>query len=178
MRPSTSHVMWKSVIAVSISAVLASCGAQQGFSTASSAVSRSSYATHLTDPSTQVDVQNNWTAAISGSGSASCWTISPTLPIVGAGDTAGPITLTYTFTTGCPIPSALGISYGPAAFTGQRCTFYTTYNASGFTFSVTQSDNTACSIKYPPTVSAIFSYAQKASGSGRRAPPQPHHLSL
>lgn len=168
MKPFANQDIPRNVLAIAIAALLVGCGAQQGLSAANStAANGTPYATHLTDPSTQVDIQNNWTASIAGSGSASCWTISPGLPIVGAGDTAGPITLTYTFTTGCPIPSALGITYGPAAFTGERCTFYTTYNASGFTFSVTQSGNTACSIKYPPTISAIFSYAQKTSGSWR-----------
>lgn len=167
MRPFANQGMLKKALSIPVAALLIGCGPQQGLSVANSAANGAPYATHLTDPSTQVDIQNNWTASIAGSGSANCWTISPGLPIVGAGDTAGPITLTYSFTTGCPIPSALGITYGPAAVTGQRCTFYTTYNASGFSFSVTQTGNTACSIKYPPTVSAIFSYAQKAPRSGR-----------
>jgi hypothetical protein len=162
MKRLANHVMLKQALSTTTAALFVGCGAQPGLSAANSAaISSSPHTTRLADPSVQVDIQNNWTASIAGSGSASCWTISPGLPIVGAGDTAGPITLTYNFTTGCPIPSALGITYGPAAFTGERCTFYTTYNASGFTFSVTQTDNTACSIKYPPMVSAIFSYAQK-----------------
>ncbi len=121
----------------------------------------------LEGASTEVDIQNDWTASIAGSGSEDCWTISPALPIVGSGDTAGPIKLTYRPSTSCGVPSGIGISYGPAAVTGERCTFTVVYDVN-FSFSVAQSSNTACSIKYPPNgVSAILVYAQNASGSSR-----------
>jgi hypothetical protein len=166
MKIFSNNVTYKTILLTAVVALVAGCGSAQVPSSSSGAAANVSHRVGpLDDPSTEVDIQNNWTAAIAGSGSADCWTISPSLPIVGAGDTAGPITLTYTPL--CPTPSALPISYGPAATTGERCTFNVSYTPSGFSFSVTQSDNTACKIEYPPnTINAIFVYAQKPLGSG------------
>ncbi|MGA8576058.1 MAG: hypothetical protein WB609_10335 [Candidatus Cybelea sp.] len=150
------------IVAVASAIIIAGCSsAQAPISPTGSSANMSRYGGPLTGASTEVDIQNNWIAAIAGSGSSDCWTISPGLPIVGAGDTAGPITLTHTTSPSCGIPSGLAITYGPAAATAEKCTFNTVYNASGFTFSVTQTQNTACTIKYPPNgVNAIFDYAQ------------------
>lgn len=159
----------KLLLAVAAAFLIAGCGAAQGPLAPSgpAIANRSHNVKPLDGASTEVDIQNSWTASIAGSGSADCWTISPGLPIVGAGDIAGPVTLTYSPSTICGVPSAIAISYGPAAFTGAKCTFYVTYDVS-FSFSVTQSGNTDCSIEYPPVgVNAILTYDQKAT-SGRR----------
>lgn len=155
-------------VAVTAALIVAGCGAPQNSlaSPGSGVTNMSRHAGPLADPSTEVDIQNSWTASIAGSGHADCWTISPSLPIVGAGDITGPITLTYHVSTSCGVPSGLGITYGPAVVAGNTCTFTTVYDVN-FTFSVTQGDNTKCSIEYPPEgVSAIFTYNQKTPGSG------------
>jgi hypothetical protein len=155
------------VLAVVVAALVAGCGGTQALSPSGSTMANTSrHAGPLDDPSTQVDIQNDWTASIAGSGSATCWTISPALPIVGAGDTAGPINLTYTPL--CPSVSTLPITYGPAISTGPSCTFDVSYTSSGFSYSVTQSTLTDCTIVYPPNgVNAIFVYNQLGSGAKR-----------
>ncbi len=126
------------IVAVASAFLIASCGAAQApVSATGSTANMSRRGGPLAGASTEVDIQNNWIASIAGSGSSDCWTISPGLPIVGAGDTAGPLTLTHTTSPSCGIPSGLAITYGPAATTGEKCTFNTVFNASGFTFSVT-----------------------------------------
>jgi hypothetical protein len=69
------------------------------------------------------------------------------------------VTITYNASTLCGIPASAGISYSPAAFIGPRCTFNVVFDVN-FSFSVTQGTGTDCSIKYPPTISAIFDYDQ------------------
>jgi len=158
------------IAALAASFALAGCGAAQAplSSPGSTVPVASHHAGPLTDPSTEVDIANDWTAAIAGSGSADCWTISPGLPLVDAGAIAGPITLSYHVSPICGVPSSLGIAYGPAASTGARCTFNTLYDGH-FSFSVAQSSVTDCTIKYPPEgVSAIFTYAQITPGSRLR----------
>lgn len=153
-------------VAVAAAFMVAGCGASQGALSPSGSNDVSRRVSPLSDPSAQVGITNDWTAAISGSGSAPCWTISPGLPIIGAGDSSGPITLTYTPL--CPTISTLPITYGPAASTGGRCTFNTLYSASGFSFSVVQSSVTDCKIVYPPNgLNAIFVYNQLAPGARR-----------
>jgi hypothetical protein len=165
------------IVAIGAAFAVTGCGAAQApLSPSGSTVTNvSRHVGPLDGASTEVDIQNDWTAAIAGSGSADCWTISPGLPIVDAGDIAGPITLTYHASTSCPVPSSLGISYGPAAVTGPRCTFNVVYDAH-FSFSVMQSVMTACTIEYPPEgVNAIFTYAQITPGSGHAVrSPQMH----
>jgi hypothetical protein len=153
-----------------VALIVAGCSsAQTPLSPSGSAPNNLSRHAGPLDASTQVDIQNAWIAAIAGSGSADCWTISPGLPIVDAGDIAGPITLTYHPSISCGIPSSIGIKYGPAAVTGARCSFYVVYDVS-FSFSVTQSSDTDCTIKYPPTVSAIFTYNQLSPQRKRNSP--------
>jgi hypothetical protein len=168
MKSLTAQLARKIICAAAVAALLTGCGAPQtAFSPSGSASTNvSRHVGPLDDPSTQVDIQNDWTAAIAGSGSATCWTISPPLPVVGAGDTAGPITLTYTPL--CPSISTLPITYGPAISTGPSCTFDVSYTSSGFSYSVTQSALTDCRIVYPPNgVNAIFVYNQLGSGAKR-----------
>lgn len=159
------------VLAVAAMIAIAGCGSSQVSPSASNATSLSSHARSL-EASTEVDISNDWTSSIAGTAPSSlCWSIVPALPILGAGDTDGPITITYKTSTTCPIPASIGVTYGPAAFTGPQCTFNVVYDVN-FTFSVTQSTNTACTIKYPPLgVNAIFVYAQNASGSGHGVHP-------
>lgn len=142
--------------------IIAGCGGAQTPISPSSSGSNVPGRVVPLDASTQVDIRNDWTASIAGSGSATCWTISPALPLVGAGDTAGPITLTHHTSPSCGIPSGLTVTYGPAASTGARCMFNVVYDVS-FSFSVTQSSSTNCSIEYPPTINAIFVYARLGS---------------
>jgi len=165
------------LVSATAALALAGCGGGQAplSPSSSTGTNLSHHAGPLSDPSTVVEIQNGWTGTISGSGSADCWTIAPPLPILGAGDSSSPITLSFHVSTTCGVPSSLGITYGPFAVTGNRCTFYTVFNAGGFSYAVTQTDNTACKIVYPPNgINAIFVYAQKSSASRRTGSPQLH----
>lgn len=164
-----NHRACKVVLVSAVAAFIAGCGAAQGpISPSASNVSNlSRHVGPLDGASTEVDVHNGWTAQIAGSGSSDCWSISPALPLVNPGDTDGPVTLTYHASTSCGVPSGIGITYGPAVSTGPTCTFNVVYDAR-FTFSVTQSARTDCTIAYPPYgVNAIFNYAQITTGAKR-----------
>jgi hypothetical protein len=157
-------------------AIAGCAGAQAPISAGGSTLANPSSHIRALDASTEVNIQNAWTGSIAGTAPSSlCWSIVPSLPIVGAGDTAGPVSITYKASTTCPIPAGIDISYGPAAFTGPTCTFNVVYDVN-FSFSITQGTNTACSIKYPPLgINAIFVYAQDASGSGHVVRPVRMH---
>jgi hypothetical protein len=151
-------------VIVAAGLLVAGCAAQTPFSPSNPSSDLSRHREPLGDPSTVIEIQNNWTGTINGSGSAECWAISSPLPTLAAGASSGSITLTFTPSVSCGIPNSLGIAYGPAAVSGNRCTFLTVYNASGFSYSVVQSGNTACKIEYPPNgLNAIFVYAQNSS---------------
>lgn len=137
---------------------LAGCGGSQGSTSPSTLVAIPNHA-RPANATVQVDIRNDWTASIAGSTTASsCWTIS-SLPVVGAGNIAGPVDITYNASTTCPFPASTGISYGPAAVSGRRCTFNILYDVN-YSYSVVQSTGTACSILYPPSISGIFVYNQ------------------
>lgn len=165
MKATPGHlVRW--IVAVLAATAIAGCATQAPVSSSGSALPNAPGHARPLDASTEVDISNDWTASIAGTApSSDCWDITPPLPIVGAGDTDGPITITYKPSTYCPIPASIGVAYAPAAFTGPKCTFNVVYDVS-FSFSATQGDNTACSIKYPPLgINAIFVYAQSGSES-------------
>jgi hypothetical protein len=107
--------------------------------------SSSSSVRHVGPPTTVtrvVGIKNDWVMMIIGSGSAMCWSISPSLPSVGAGDLSDPVTLSYTPL--CPSPSTLPITYGPGPSSTADCIFHVGYNGTAFTYSVTQGVDTAC----------------------------------
>jgi hypothetical protein len=114
--------------------------------------------------STVVGIKNDWTNTILGAGSATCWSISPSLPSVGAGDLSDPITLSYT--PSCPATSTLKIVYGPETNPASDCTFNVTSNGTTFTYTVTQGADTACTVA--PSASSrydeILTYAQLTPG--------------
>jgi hypothetical protein len=126
----------------------------------------------LTTVATIVGIKNDWISTISGSGSATCWSISPSLPSVGPfGDLSGPVTLSYTPL--CPTPSTLPITYGPGASAAAECTFTVSYNGTAFQYIVTQGTSTACSVAPSPIsgYDEILTYAQKGPAGKRSVGP-------
>jgi hypothetical protein len=123
----------------------------------------------LTTVSTIVGIKNDWIATIQGSGSATCWSISPGLPSVGPfGDLSGPITLSYTPL--CPSLAALPITYGPSgSSTTADCTFTISYDGTRFVYNVIQGSSTACSVAPSPVTGydEILTYAQKGPNEKR-----------
>ncbi len=155
------------IASLSIGAVIlfAGCsGATQNLS--GSPVGASSYQVQpLTTYSTTVGIKNAWIATIYGSGSATCWSISPGLPSVAGFNTlSAPITLSYTPT--CPGPSILPITYGPGPVVTSNnpanCTFNVSYNGTRFVYTVTQGSSTACTAGPSPLsgYDEILTYAQ------------------
>lgn len=125
--------------------------------------------------STRVRINNFASFTIYGSGSAMCWSISPTpLPSVAPSGNSAPITLTYD--EACVTPSSLGITYGPLT-TPQSCKFITSFGSSGFSYTVDNSVHTACTAT--PSTSALvneyFNY-KTASSTSRRATRTPLHI--
>ena len=117
------------IVAVATAILIAGCSAAQApVSLIGTLANVSKHDGPLAGASAEVDIQNDWIAPIAGFGSYDCWTISPGLPIVGAGDIARPITLTHRTSPFCGIPSSLAITYGRAATTGEKCTSLTAFN--------------------------------------------------
>lgn len=151
-------------------AILAGCsGAQTPVTPSESSSSSVHHVGPLTTVSTIVGIKNNWIATIHGSGSATCWSISPGLPSVGPfGDLSGPITLSYTPL--CPSVSTLPITYGPGgSSTGAECTFNVSYDGTNFHYGVAQGSSTACTVAPSPTTgyNEILTYAQKGPAGKR-----------
>jgi hypothetical protein len=113
--------------------------------------------------STSVEFKNDSSTTITGSGSATCWSISPSLPTLSAGHLSGDITLGYD-TTCINGPNHLDITYGPTS--GPYCTFVTTYASGHFTYEADNSPLTACTATASGTGEEIYTYA--LSGSLRR----------
>lgn len=159
------------VVTLAAFAILAGCngGAQTPINPTASLSSSVHRIGPLTTVSTIVGIRNDWIATIHGSGSATCWSISPGLPSVGPfGDLSGPVTLSYTPL--CPTPSTLAITYGPGgSSTGAECSFNVSYNGTTFLYSVTQGSSTACSVAPSPTTGydEILTYAQKGPAGNR-----------
>lgn len=144
-------------------AVLASCSATSSGLPRPAAADDFRHLSSTGSVSAEVDIQDGWTHKIVGSGSADCWSISPPLPKLGPDGSAGPITLTYTASTSCGLPSGIAIVYRPVGARREKCTFNVEYTASGFSFSATQTQKTDCTIEYPPfsIINAILIYKQK-----------------
>lgn len=168
MRPH-QHQSRRLVAMLAAVSMLAACSGA-GQMPANAPTSSSSGAHHggpLTTISTIVGIRNDWIATIHGSGSATCWTISPSLPSVGPfGDLSGPITLSYTPL--CPGLSTLPITYGPGgSSTAAECTFNVSSNGTSFFYTVAQGSGTACSVAPSPTTGydEILTYAQRGPAS-------------
>jgi hypothetical protein len=169
MRP--HHRQSHRVIALlAVAAILTGCSAaaQMPANPATSSSSSAHRVGPLTTVSTIVGIRNDWIATIHGSGSATCWTISPGLPSVGPfGDLSGPITLSYTPL--CPGLSTLPITYGPGSSTAAECTFNVSSNGTSFSYSVAQGSSTACTVAPSPTTGydEVLTYAQRGPDSKR-----------
>ena len=108
--------------------------------------------------STTVKFKNNGSSTISGSGSSTCWSISPSLPNVTSGSVSATITLGYD-TTCINGPNHLDISYGPSG--GPACTFVTTYSSGAFSYAADNTASTACTATPSgnPTFDELYTYA-------------------
>jgi len=156
MKSPQNHVVHSAIAALALASVAltAACSNGTGSSlnpSGSSASSAAHHATPLDSATTRVGIKNNWTSTIAGSGSARCWTISPSLPDVGAGKLSNPVTLTYDLT--CAFLSVLPITYGPpngAAAT--QCTFEISYQGK-FVYTVDNGSLTTCSVQ-PSSIAA------------------------
>jgi hypothetical protein len=107
--------------------------------------------------STRVKIYNSGSSTIFGTGSAPCWTISPTpLPSVGPGSYSGIETLSHNPLCGV---STLNITYQTISGADTACTFETTYSG-GFSYSVDNSPTTACTATHSTNVTfdELFSY--------------------
>lgn len=170
MRP-LYHRPRVAIAALAAFTILAGCsgGAQVPVNPTASSSSSAHRIGPLTTVSTIVGIRNDWIATIHGSGSATCWSISPGLPSVGPfGDLSGPVTLSYTPL--CPTPSTLAITYGPGgSSTGAECSFNVSYDGTNFLYSVTQGSSTACTVAPSPSTSydEILTYAQKGPDGNR-----------
>ncbi|MGA8576056.1 MAG: hypothetical protein WB609_10325 [Candidatus Cybelea sp.] len=177
MRP-LHHQSRLAIATVATLAILAGCsgGAQAPVNPAAASSSNVHRIGPLTTVSTIVGIKNDWIATIHGSGSATCWSISPGLPSVGPfGDLSGPITLSYTPL--CPSVSTLPITYGPGGSAGAECTFNVNYDGTNFLYSVTQGSSTACTVAPSPTTGydEILTYAQKGPDGKRFFKPHGPH---
>jgi hypothetical protein len=117
----------------------------------------SSHARPLTIFSTRVRIYNSGSSTITGTGSAGCWTISPTpLPSIGPGQHSVVETLSYN--SSCGAGNTLDITYGGTAPISD-CIFSTTY-AGGFSYTATNSAGTDCSVSTSTNVTydELFSY--------------------
>jgi hypothetical protein len=148
-------------------AIVAGCSSQAGSPLGSSPTGPSASRAHSLDiVPTRVKIYNSGSATISGTGSSACWTISPTpLPSVSPDTTSGVVTLS--FNTACAGPNFIDISYAPVSGADAICTFVTTYYM-GFTYSVDNSEDTACTAtpSHNVTFEELFSY--DPAGSLRR----------
>jgi hypothetical protein len=170
MRPlyRQSHLAITTIAAL---AILGGCagGAQTPVNPAVAASSNVHRAGPLTTVSTIVGIKNDWIATIHGSGSATCWTISPGLPSVGPfGTLSSPITLSYTPL--CPGVSTLPVTYGPGGTsTSANCTFNISYNGTNFLYGVAQGSSTVCTVGPSATTAyaEILTYAQKGPNAKR-----------
>jgi hypothetical protein len=152
-------------------AILAGCSsaAQAPINSIASSSSNRHWGGPLTTVSTIVGIKNDWISTIYGSGSASCWNISPGLPSPAPfGHLSGPITLSYTPL--CPTISTLPITYGPGGTSSAAdCTFNVSYDGTNFVYGVTQGSSTACSAALSATTGydEILTYAQKGPDARR-----------
>ena len=132
----------------------------------------------LATVSTIVGIENGWIATISGSGSATCWTISPGLPSVAGGSLSARVKLS--FNTVCEPLANLVITYTNGAV-GGACKFTVQYTGTGFSYKVTQDTLTDCSTEISPNSNydelLIYNYipptgkrtSQPASVSAKRS---------
>ena len=111
----------------------------------------------LTTVSTRVLIDNASALTVSPSVSLGCWTISPSLPTLGSGSQSSIETLTYDLS--CGGSDKLDIVYGTP-----NCTFETTYS-SGFSYSATNSAQTACTAIHSNnlTYDELFTYNTSAN---------------
>lgn len=145
-------------------------GAPSAFGPTGSAASTSHRTGPLATVAATVGIRNASIKKISGSGSAICWNISPSLPTVDPGDLSGPVILSYN--TLCPTLSMLHITYGPGSSVASNCTFNVGYNGMSFTYSATQGTSTACSVAVSPITgyNEILTYDQATPGARKTHP--------
>jgi hypothetical protein len=158
----TCTAKW-AVSALAAAAIFAGCstGTQSSLSPSGTAQNGSHRVGPLATVSNVVQIDNAWTQTIFGSGSATCWSISPTpLPSVAPSASSPPVTLTYNTT--CPVTAPLPIRYGPGVTPLEDCTFNVGYNGTNFTYSVTQGTHTDCTAKPSPisSIDEILTYDQ------------------
>ena len=163
----------RAVSTLAAAAIVAACstGTQSSLSPSGIAQNRSRHVGPLATVSNVVQIDNAWTQTIFGSGSATCWSISPTpLPSVAPSASSPPVTLTYNTT--CPVTAPLPISYGPAITPLEQCTFNVGYNGTNFTYSVTQGTHTDCTAKPSPisSIDQILTYDQIRPSLKHRMP--------
>jgi hypothetical protein len=112
------------ISALASAAIFADCnsGTQSSLSRLGTAQNGSHRVEPLATVSNVVQIDNEWTQTVLGSGSATCWSISPTpLPAVGPSASSPPVTLSYdttcpvtlSYDTTCPVTATLPITYGP-----------------------------------------------------------------
>jgi hypothetical protein len=164
-------VQW-AIGTVAAAAIFTGCstGTQSSLSPSGVAQNGSHRGGPLATVSDVVQINNAWTQTVLGSGSATCWSISPTpLPSVAPSASSPPVTLSYDTT--CPVTATLPITYGPATTPLENCTLNVGYNSTNFTYSVTQGTHTDCTAKPSPisSIDEILTYDQ-ISPSVRHAP--------
>lgn len=150
---------------LAVAALAAGCNGPTSSLGSPGADGPSSHVHPLQTVSTRVAIYNSGTVTISGTGSAACWSISPGLPNVPAGEYSSPITLT--FNLDCVATNKLDITYGPTIIADEDCTFETTYN-NGFTYKAVNSVLTDCSVSPSKNVSYDELFSWDPAGSLRR----------
>lgn len=151
---------------VAAGCVIAACSSTSGPGTTGSipgAASRRG-ASPLVLVSTNVKFYNSGPSTIYGSGSATCWSTSPSpLPSIGPDAYSGIVTLSYD-TTCLGGPNHLDITYSPASGT-PGCMFVTTYSDGKFTYEAVNNLLTACTAT--PSANAAFQelYSYDPAGS-------------
>jgi hypothetical protein len=147
---------------IAIAAIVAGCTSATPTGVGIPSAAHSRGVRHLVLETTTVKFYNSGSSTIYGSGSATCWSVSPTpLPSIGPGNYSGVIDLSYD--TACVGgPDHIDISYGPSG--GPSCLFTTTYNA-GFSYSVSNNPLTDCTATASgaPIFKELFSYDPSGS---------------
>jgi hypothetical protein len=148
-------------------AIVAGCSTQAGSPLGSSPAGLGASRAHsLNIVTTRVEIYNSGSATILGTGSSACWTISPTpLPSVSPDTYSGVISLSYNTT--CAGPNFIDIAYAPTVGADDSCTFVTTYDM-GFSYSVDNSEGTACTATPSHNVAFDELFSYDPSGSLRK----------
>jgi hypothetical protein len=172
MKTSRHSIGLWTIVTFGAVATFVGCNGLQTSPTSSASQSGAQAVRHLSDVSNTVDIVNSWEGGtIYGSGSAPCWSTSPSpLPSVGPSASSPPVTITYDMT--CVTNQHLDLTYGPVSVsTGYLCTFDISYNGTPlFNYSVTQGSSTNCSAVPSATseFNEILTYNQILPPSAKR----------